>query len=52
MANTLELLEMMDSYKSGYCSAPVYEKQSAKFMAAVKIFEHHLNHFTALKQGK
>lgn len=52
MANTFDLIEMMDSYKSGYCVAPDYDRQSAKFMAAVKIYERYLNHFTEVKQGK
>lgn len=52
MENTYELLDKMDSYKSGLSSPPCFEKQSAKFLLGMSVFNSYLAHFSALKRGE
>lgn len=52
MQSTYEFLEKIDSYRSGLSTPPDYEKQSARFLLAIKVFDHYIYKFTQLKQGK
>ena len=52
MHNTYELIEQIDSYKSGLSTPPDFNNQSARFLLAVKVFDYYMSKFLALKQGK
>jgi hypothetical protein len=52
MGSTYEMIEKLDTYKAGLATPPNYEGQSAKFLAGVRLFDHYVNYFTQLKQGK
>ena len=46
------MIEKHDSYKSGLATPPDYERQSAKFLSGVRLFDHYVNYFTQLKKGE
>jgi hypothetical protein len=52
LPSVYDMIEKLDSYKSRISTPPEFEKQSARFLSAVKLFEHYVYHFTMLKQGK
>jgi hypothetical protein len=52
MQNSCELLEKMDSYKTGLSTPPDFENHSAKFLLGVKVFDHYYRKLDALKKGE
>jgi hypothetical protein len=47
-----EFIEKYNAYKNKMATPPDYEKQSARFNQAVKVFENYLNQFIEEKQGR
>jgi len=52
MQSSRELIEKMDSYKNGLSTPPEFEKQSAKFLLGVRVYEGYLSKFNAMKKGE
>jgi len=51
MQSSYDFLEKYDLYKSNFATPCDYEKQSARFLIAKKIFENFVNAFIELKKG-
>lgn len=52
MSNSYEFLEKYDSYHSGLSTPPDFERHSAKFLLAVKVFDSYVRNFTEMKRGE